>query len=72
MALWTYGPEHSWFAWHPVNTCCGWRWLRHVRRFRVYLGPGMPGAAEWWDYKDMNHTICSQGSANTESDGSGA
>lgn len=51
MALWYYGHEHWWFAWHPIETCCGWRWLRRVRRRRVYLGDSVPGAAEWWDYR---------------------
>lgn len=51
MSLWNYGPRHRWFAWHPVFTPTGWKWLRQVTRFRVYLGPGMPGAAEWWDYE---------------------
>lgn len=50
MSLWTYGPTHRWFAWHPVWTDCGWRWMRNLSRRRVYLGPSMPGTAEWWEY----------------------
>lgn len=50
MSMWNYGPEHWWFAWRPVWTDCGWRWLRRLRRRRVYLSPIMPVAAEWWEY----------------------
>lgn len=51
MALFAHGPEHDWFAWHPVWTPAGWKWLVKMRRYRVHLGPSMPGAAEWWNYK---------------------
>jgi hypothetical protein len=51
MAIWNYGPEHDWFAWHPVWTPVGWKWLVMMRRYRVYLGSSMPGTAEWWSYK---------------------
>lgn len=51
MSLWNYGPKHKWFAWRPVWTDCGWRWLVTLTRQRVYLGPSMPGAAEWWEYE---------------------
>lgn len=39
---WTWS---LWFAWHPVRTDAGWRWLRRVERFSapsigtVYLDP---------------------------------
>jgi hypothetical protein len=52
MSLWNCGPAHWWFAWRPVWTDTGWRWMRRLRRQRVYLGASMPGAAEWWEYTD--------------------
>lgn len=54
MSLWNYGPIHTWFAWFPVLTSTGWKWLCKVRRQRVYLSEAMPGAAEWWDYDDID------------------
>jgi len=49
MTLWNYGPEHHWFAWHPVWTETGWKWMKTLKRRRVYLGSSMPDAAEWWE-----------------------
>lgn len=50
MALWNYGPTHDWFAWRPVWTETGWKWLRKLKRRRVHLGSSVPDAAEWWEY----------------------
>ena len=49
MTLWNYGPEHHWFAWHPVWTETGWKWMKTLKRRRVYLGSSIPDAAEWWE-----------------------
>ena len=43
MALWNFGPTHDWFAWRPVWTETGWKWLRKIKRRRVYLGSSMLG-----------------------------
>lgn len=49
-SLWHYGPAHQWFAWFPVFTPVGWKWLRKVTRQRVYVGL-LVAAAEWWEYR---------------------
>lgn len=52
MSVLTYGPEHDWFAWHPVDTYDqGWKWLRTVRRRRECLRlHGVP-AMRFWGYR---------------------
>jgi hypothetical protein len=45
------GPWHRWFAWKPVFTCLGWKWLTHVERrwtFKDWLHPAIMGS---WDYR---------------------
>lgn len=42
---------HEWFAWHPVRTDRGWRWLVTVRRAQwhgIYCGSG------GWEYEAIN------------------
>lgn len=41
-------PWHSWFAWHPVRTDKGWRWLTTVVR-RGHLEHSF--GVYWWEYK---------------------
>ena len=52
MSIFTYGPWHRWFAWHPVRTDWhGWRWLTTVYR-RGWIAD-MPGDAHGWHYKPI-------------------
>jgi hypothetical protein len=47
----TYGPEFTWLAWHPVDTRDrGWRWLRLVRRRRVWLNMSSARTVRWWEH----------------------
>lgn len=48
----TFGPEHLWFAWRPVDTeDRGWRWLTYVWRRRQYLDIDGQPAMRFWVYE---------------------
>jgi hypothetical protein len=41
-------PWEVWFAWRPVRTDCGWRWLVNVRRS---WWSGVWASQGGWDYE---------------------
>lgn len=51
MSIRTYGPIHRWFAWFPVWTEFGYKWLTPVARRRVYASGEQSGwSVSYWQY----------------------
>ncbi len=43
--------SNEWFAWRPVRTNEGWRWLCLVLRVRKHNGiKGSQNSRSWWEY----------------------
>lgn len=50
------GPWHRWFAWHPVPTPDGWRWLCVVERTLYAPPPMVPFDPDpWWIYRPLQN-----------------